>query len=260
MNEAISQVEVLRQEVLPITNLPEVKEIEESRSKFLQIALATKVLDQPTLAVANQLFLEANERIKAIDAKLDKSRKKAYDAYQEWLKLITELKEPYLKAKIYLNGQVTDYKRDQDRIRAEEEERNRIEAIRIEAERRQKEENDRLAQAAILEASGAIQEAEALVQEAIEEKEKPIEVYIPPPATPKVELEGASVKTYYSAKVTNKMKLIKAVAEGRASESCLDANMTTLNGLARSLKKEMKIDGVELVITSSMAATGRGNR
>ena len=240
-----------------LTNLPEVQEIEEVRSKFLSVALSLKVSDQPTLEIGNQLFLEANNRIKNIDEKLDPKKKLAYRAYQEWLKLIEELKEPYIKGKAYLNIQIVDYKKEQERIRNEEMERQRQKAIKEEMERRKKEEDERLAQAAELEAAGATEEAEALIAETVEEIEKPLEVYIPPPETPKVKLEGATVKTFWSANITNKMKLIKAVAEGRAPESCLDPNMTVLNGLARSLKKEMKIDGVEAVSTSSMSATGR---
>jgi hypothetical protein len=240
-----------------LTNLPEVQEIEEVRSRFLSVALSLKILNQTTLEAGNQLFLEADSRIRAIDEKLDPKRELAYRAYQEWLKLIKELKEPYLKAKTYLNGQVTTYTLEQEKKRREEEEIARQEAVKAEMEHRKKEEGDRLSQAAELEKAGAHEEAEALIQETVEENQKPVEVYVPPPETPRVVLSGASVKTYYSAKVVNFMKLVKAVAEGRAPSNCLEANMTVLNGLARSLKKEMKIDGVEAVSISSMASTGR---
>jgi len=241
MNEAINQVEVVRQEVMPIPD----------QAKMIVVK------DQPSLMRANAFFLDIKALRKKIDDTFSPIIQAAHKTHQEAIAQRKLVEEPLIVAEKYLNGQVTDYKREQDRIRLEEEERLRQEAIKAEAERRQKEEEERLAQAAELEAAGAKEEAEALMNEAIEEKEKPIEIYIPPPATPKVELEGAIVKTYYSAKVTNLAKLIKAVAERRAPENCLEPSMTVLNGLARSLKKEMKIDGVELVVTSSMASTGR---
>jgi len=241
----------------PLTNLPEVREIEETRSQFLSVALSMKVSDQPSLTVANQLFLEADARIKAIDEKLDPKRELSFRAYQEWLKLIKELKDPYLKGKAYLNTQMVDYKREQDRIREEEQERLRQEALKAEAARRREEEERRIKEAAELEQAGLTEEAEALVNETVDENQKPIEVYVPPLATPKAELEGATVKTYWQAEVTDLRALCRAVAEGKAPIACVEPNMTVLNAQARALKKELAIPGVKAVSTSSMASTGK---
>lgn len=146
----------------------------------------------------------------------------------------------------------------QDHLRAEEEEKNRLEAIRLEAERRQKEEDDRLAKAAELEASGAKEEAEALISEAIEEKERPIEPYIPPPETPKVKLEGATVKTHWHAEITDLKELCAWSGKMGNTTAYVLPNMPTLNTLASRLKKELNIPGVKAVSTSGLAATGRG--
>jgi len=242
MNDAISQVEVVKQEVLPIP--------EEAKRIIIK--------DQTSLARANLLFLQIKVLRKKIDDTFSPIIAAAHRTHQEAITQRKMVEEPLILAEKYLNGQVTEYKRKQDRLRAEEEEKNRLEALRLEAERRQKEEDDRLAQAAILEASGAKEEAEALVSEAIEEKEKPIEVYVPPPVTPKVELNGATVKVYWKAEVTDLKALCKAIAEGRAAVNLVEPNMTALNGMARSLKKEMNVPGVKAVSTTSMAATGRG--
>jgi len=240
-----------------IMNLPEVREIEETRSKFLTMALSTKVSDQKTLTFANELFLEADANIKAVDEKLDPKRELAYRAYQEWLKLIKELKEPYLKGKTYINNQIVIYKKEQDRIRDEEMERQRQEAIKIEMDRRWKEEEDRISQAIALEEVGAHEEAESLISETIEDKEKPIEVYTAPASTPKVILTGATVKEYWHAEVTDLRALCKAIGEGKYPTAYVKANMGPLNDQARDLKKEFNIPGVKAVSMSSMAATGR---
>ena len=242
MNEVINQVEVVKQEVLPIPDQ----------------ANMIVVKDQGTLIKANDFFLTIKALRKKIADTFDPIISKAHAAHKEALNQKAIVEAPLIVAEKYLNGQVTGYKMEQDRIRAEEEEKNRQEAIRIEAERRQKEEDERLAKAAELEASGAKEEAEALVNEAIEEKEKPIEIYIPPPATPKVELEGATVKTFWHAEVTDLKMLCKAIANGMAAVNLVEPNMTALNGMARSLKKEMNVPGVKAVSTTSMAATGKG--
>ncbi len=243
-----TEIEIVQKEVLTIP----------------QQARMIVVKDQGSLENANRFFIVIRALKKKIAATFDpmeaaakEAKRKAEESRKTIMEERAKIEAPLNVAEDYLSGQVVGYKREQDRIREEEQEKLRQEAIRIEAGRRKKEEDERVAQAAILEESGATEEAEALVNEAIEEKEKPIEVYIPPPETPKVKLEGASIKTYWSAKVVNLQKLVKAVAENKAPLTCLEANMTTLNGLARSLKKEMKIDGVEVVQTSSMGATGR---
>ena len=241
MNEAISQVEVVRQEVMPIPD----------QAKMIVVR------DQASLSKANDFYLTIKALRKKIADTFNPIIEKAHAAHKEALNQKALVEAPLILAEKYLNGQVTEYKRKQDRIRAEEEEKNRLEAIKIEAERRKVEELSKLEQAEELERAGLPVEAQALLDEAIEEEEKPIEVYMPPPVTPKVELNGASVKTFWHAEIIDLKGLCYAVANGKAPLNCIEANMTVLNGLARSLKKEMAIPGVKAVSTSSMAATGR---
>lgn len=237
----MNEIETVRQEVIPIP----------------EYARLIIVKDQSSLEEANRFFLDIKALRKKIASVFDPIISKAHAAHAEALEQKKQAEAPLIVAEKYLNTQVTDYKREQDRIRAEEEERLRQQAIKEEMEKRRKEEDERLAQAAELERVGAHIEAGAIIAEAIMESVRPVEPYIPPPATPKVELNGASIRLTYSAKVTDMKKLIMAVAEGKAPSNCLEANMVVLNGLARSLKKELKIDGVEVVETRSLAATGR---
>ena len=241
MNESINQVEIVKQEVLPIPD----------QAKMIVVK------DQISLQKANLFFLDIKALRKKISEVFNPIISKAHAAHQEALKQKADAEAPLVLAEKYLNGQVTDYKREQDRLRQEEEERNRLEAIRIEAERRQKEEDDRFAKAAILEASGAKEEAEAVIQEAIEEKEKPIEIYIPPPVIQRVVLTGATVKEYWHAEVTDLRLLCKAIGEGKCPTAYVKANMGPLNDQARDLKKEMAIPGVKAVSSSNLAATGK---
>jgi dGTP triphosphohydrolase len=206
------------------------------------------VRDQPSLSKANDFYLVIKGLRKKIADTFDPIIYKAHAAHKEALTQKSLIEASLVTAEKYLNGQVTAYHQEIEKKRREEEEIARQKAIKEEMERRKAEEEARIAQAAELEAAGATEEAEALMVETIEENEKPMEVYIPPPTTQKVD---------FSARVVDMKKLIKAVAEGRAPVNCLEANATVLNGLARSLKREMKIDGVELVEIASMAATGR---
>ncbi len=241
--------------------------IEQVKAETLPIPTQAKMIivrDEGSLRQANDFFniiRALRKKIASVFDPMEEAAKEAKRKAEDSRKAIVEQREkieaPLKDAESYLGGQVVDYKKEQDRKREEEIGLQRQKAIKEEMERRKKEEEARIEQAAALEAAGAQEEAQALVDEVIEDIGRPVEVYVPPPETQKVKLDGATVKTFWSAKVTNKMKLIKAVAEGKAPEGCLDPNMTVLNGLARSLKKEMKIEGVEAVPTSSMSSTGR---
>ena len=72
------------------------------------------------------------------------------------------------------------------------------------------------------------------------------------PAMPKV--KGISTRKKWSAEVTDKMALVKAVAEGRQPLRMLEPNMKVLNQMAVALKDEMRVDGVVAKSEDSMSA------
>jgi hypothetical protein len=215
------------------------------------------VKDPQSLVKANDFFLTLKALRKKIGDTFDPIIKKANEAHKEAINQKKLIEAPLVVAEQYLNVQVTAYKREQDRKRKEEEEELRQQAIKDEAERRKKEEDDNIARAAELEGAGATEEAAALISETIEKKEEPLTVTVPPPETPKVKLEGATVVEYWHAEVTNFRDLVKAVANGQVDLDCLEPNITVLNGFARRQQKAMAIPGVKAVAMSSMKATGR---
>jgi hypothetical protein len=70
----------------------------------------------------------------------------------------------------------------------------------------------------------------------------------------KVKVAGISTRTTWSGEVTDKMALIKAVAEGNAPATLLEVNMPALNQMARALKGEMIYPGTKAVATQNIAA------
>ncbi len=71
-------------------------------------------------------------------------------------------------------------------------------------------------------------------------------------AAPKV--AGMSTRKTYKAAVTDKMALIKAVAEGKAPDVLLEPNMTALNGQARALKEALNYPGVQLIVDETLSS------
>jgi len=242
----------------------EIETVQREVTPLSEQALMIRVQDMPTLSRANDMFLVLRQMRKKIGDVFDpmensakEAKRKAEDSRKEIVRQREKIEEPLLRAEAYLNGQITDYKREQDKIRAEEEEKLRQKAIKEEMERRKKEEDARMKQAAALEKAGAKEEAEALIEETIQAQEEPMQVYVAPPSTPKVELNGMTMVTNWHAEVISLKDLCLAVGQGKQPLAYVEANMPTLNTMAVRLNKEMNIQGVKAVSVTKSRPTGR---
>jgi len=90
------------------------------------------------------------------------------------------------------------------------------------------------------------------INDEIEEIKNESVVFAPVVETPKA--SGISTREIWSAKIVDKMALIKAVADGKAPATLLDVNTTIANQLARSMKKDLSIPGIEAVSNNIIAA------
>ena len=223
-----------------------------------------RVMDAASMATANDGFLTIRRMRKEIasvfspmEEKAKEAKRAADDSRKEVMKQWEKVEAPLLAAEFYLNGQMSAYKREQDRIRAAEEEGLRQEAIKAEMARRQKEEEAKFRQAAELEASGAQYEADAIIEEVLEDIQKPIEVYTPPPTTQKVELDGMASRTTWKAQVNDLKALCMAIGTGKAAINLVLPNEPALNKLATALHEQMNVPGVKAVSETKMVPTGR---
>lgn len=140
-------------------------------------------------------------------------------------------------------------RREQERLQAAAEAEARrladLETQRLqrEAEARQRQEAERA------KAAGDIAKAERIAAASVvvaPVAPRPVFVAVPPPAeTPRV--EGVSSREGWKAEVTDLAALVRAVAANQAPLACLQPDMKVLNGLARSLKKDLVFPGVKAV-------------
>jgi len=84
-----------------------------------------------------------------------------------------------------------------------------------------------------------------------------MQVYVPPPSTPKVELNGMAMVTTWHAEVVDIKALCLAVGQGRCPTAYVEANLPALNKQAISLKGEMRIPGCKAVSETKSRPTGR---
>ena len=123
-----------------------------------------------------------------------------------------------------------------------EAERRRIEA---EAQERARKEREKLEKAAEKAAEkGQTERAEALQEQA--------ENVATPKVAKRAKGGGAHTQARWSAEVTDKMELIKAVAAGTAPHTLLDVNTTVLNKQAEVLKDAFCIPGAKAVKKTSV--------
>lgn len=165
---------------------------------------------------------ELDERRKAITRPIDDAKKRIMDLFQPALKYLEDAEQTIKRDMLVWN-------REQERLRQEREARLR--------EQQRKEREKLQQQAEKASASGKTEKAEALLQQA--DMTDGVSVA---PATPKT---SSSVRKTWQARVTDKAALIKAAAERPDLQALLNVDQTALNAMARGLKSNLSIPGVE---------------
>ena len=193
---------------------------------------ALKVVDQASYDFTQEINKQAYQAKKAFHDwfdPIDDASKKQRQAVIAQGKKIDEPFDYIIKT---TGSRAAEWMADEERKAAK---------LRQEAEAaaRKKAEDKQLEEAQLLADLGMDEAAEeALVAEPVIEK-----VRVPEPT----KAEGTSVRTYYSAEVVDLKALVVAVATGLASHSCIEANMTYLNGIARLEGEAMNIPGVRAI-------------
>jgi hypothetical protein len=190
-----------------------------------------------------------DDRIKAIIDKLAPAKQAAHEAHKRICSLENEAVLPLRAAMQIANRKLADFQREEERKAA-------IEKARLEKEQREREEAARLAEALAHEQAGDHEQAAAVL-------EAPIVTAAV--AAPKPVTQGIQYRETWSAQVSDKMKLVKAVAcvcgkcECKGNLSLLglvDANQPSLNAVARAQKANLNIPGVK-AISDKQVARGR---
>src|SRR3972149_1146124 len=214
--------------------LIETKSIDSKVMTSLDYAKNLQITDDLLCEIAIDYERGLSNLIKEIDATFDPHIKKAFEAHRG---LVAEKKkhvEPVEEAKRLIKGKRIVYVDWQARIRKAEE-------ARLQAEARRLAEEAALRDAITAEAEGRPEEAEAIISEPVS-----VPIVTIAKTTPSAGVGGA-IREVWSAEVYDLHALVAAIVEGKASIGLIEPNMTALNGMARSLKKNMVIPGVRAV-------------
>lgn len=224
---------------------PEAKKLSTQAENYVTVAdglqITTHGQYQDAGGVLKQIKAKAKELTDtrlSITRPMDEAKKKVMAFFKTPLDFLTSA-EGIIKPRMISFNEAEEKKRraDEEKVRKEAEKEAAYQA-KLAEKRAQTQEK-----------YGKTEEAEAIREEVAA---APVVVPIPSRERPKA--AGVAMRTTWSAEVTDKMALIKAVAAGQVPPSVLDANMKVLNGMARSLKRELNYDGVKAVASKGIAA------
>lgn len=211
-------------------------------------ARALKVTDGSTYQQAAELLVgikalrgEVNETFDPIIADAHKAHKTACEKKRA-------ADAPLLEAETILKRSMSDYNVEQERLRLEEQRR-------LEEQARREEEDRRLAEAAALEKEGHDTNCPELVVEAERVLEQPVMTAPVQVARAVPKVAGIVHRENWSARVTSLIALVRFIATHPEHVNLIQPNQAALNSLARSMKANLRIDGVQPVNTPTVAAS-----
>lgn len=249
-----------------------------SKAQRMLTAAQAFVIDSPTMY---ELAAGDLQKVKSLAKDVEEKRTAITVPLNQALKAVNDLfrapKEFLATAETALKNAMIAYDREQQRKadearreaeRVAREERQRIEAEAREAARKAQEEADRIAkEAADAAAAGDAAKAAELQQQAeqtvaagaaqaesIAMEAEMVTAAPVPVATTAPKVSGLSTRQNWKARLTDKMALIKFVAEHPEHQHLLDVNQSSLNQLAKAQKDAMKLPGVEAYTDAVMSA------
>lgn len=206
--------------------------LEERALSVPEQARELKVIDSDSWIRASNFLGVIKDLRKEIDDTLDPVVKKAHEAHKAAVAAKKKVEAPLVEAETYLRGDMSRYKREVDAANA---------AARRQAEIERQREVESLEQRGDLSAADAVRMAPVVV----DAEEPPVG-------------SGVDTRSIWRAEVTDKMALIRAVAEGRVPEAVLAIDTKVLGSLARSLKGALNYPGVRVVEDVGIAVRRRG--
>jgi hypothetical protein len=213
-------------------------------------ARALTIADASGYARARELLLDIKALQHEVDAAFDPIITDANRAHKTACAQKRQAEAPLVEAETILKRGMSAYHVEQERLR-------QVEQRRLEEEARIAEEARRLEEAAALELEGHRTDNAELVADAHALIAQPITA---PPVlaaktTPKI--AGISHRENWGATLLSLRALIRFVAAHPEYENLLSYNVAAGNALARSLKTNLKVDGLRAVNTPNVAASGR---
>ncbi len=207
-------------------------ELESKVAVVVQDAKALKITNQVEYETAGRFVLEyVNPVLKEIDKTFDELIDTTNRAHKEAVAQKKRHATPMLEAKAIAIDKCRDYQNKQARIEAAKQRK-------AEEAARKREEKERLKEAEAAQKAGVSEEE---VDAILETPMQTAPVKVTPTIT---RVKGLVREKRFSAQVTNKLVLVRYIAQNPQFLHLLEPHMPSLNTLATSLGERMQIPGV----------------
>jgi hypothetical protein len=262
----------------PVTSLDRA-DLEQQVSELVQMAQSITIRDQATLDAAGLMLTERIKPLqKQADDIFDPIISAANKSHKAALAAKAKVRGPLDAAELVLKDGIDAYCAEKDRLAAieaerlrdEQEERDRIERERLEQERimTQNQLNSELVLShaeeveAQIEALGPNASPDDIARLCAAPEPEPIYVapelpmFSPVPALVPAYTrpKGISTPKTFVAEVTDIRLLCRAIADGKEPAHYVTPNMTALNQLARAQKNAMALPGVRAILSTGVSA------
>lgn len=191
-----------------------------------------------------ELLRDIKTMRKAVKELCQPAVKAAHAAHVAAKNIENELDKPLVEAETFIKQRMSEYATQAERDR-------RIEEARKAKLQKDADDQLRLAEAELLEESGDMRGAQELIDAPAEPSAPPIAQRAVPTTA------GVAMRDVWTAEVVDKLALVKAVAEGKHPLAAVEPNMVFLNQQAKSLKREFRFEGVEVVCKKEVAGRAR---
>ena len=211
----------------------EVQQMKADGAALVAQARAFLVVDEASCLAADQAASLCDQRAKNGKARLEKTRKSMYDAYQNVLDLIKEVAGPFEAARKIFNDKIYSW-------RSEEKRRREAEAAKQREADKKRIEDERLKQAQKVSDAGRPDLADKILDE---------KIIVPAPEPPKIEsVAGSVMKENWKGRV---------VDESVLPREFMTPDLVKLNKVTKAMKGATRISGWEVWDEGTIARSSK---
>ncbi len=231
-------IELSGENGLVVLDAEKVGEAQTMMAPLLERAKAIQVVDEATFREATEAVVQCKRAARWVEENFGDARKAAHEAWKAITKAITRLTEP-------IEGAATTFSRKANGWREAENRRIEAEARKAEEAARKKADEEKLAIAADLDANGLHDAADRVLEEPT--------IVAPPVVREVPKVEGATFKENWTWELTDKVALVKAIAEGKLSADLLEVARGPMTALVKATKGKVVIAGVRVFNAGSIS-------
>lgn len=236
INQAITE-DTVAQIMTPVDKIKQ--KATDLATVFKQKSATIMIVDGAMLERAGNIAKQIKENIKAITAGMKPHKDNAYKTWKDLCVTENESIAPFQEAMDLIKPKIIAYQDEQQAIADEKQRQDEADQRQWDADEKKKLEDEKIAEAVKLEASGDYEKAAEVLEAPIED---PTPIYVPPPLKQKA--AGAGISKKWKARMVDFSKV---------EDRFKTFDQKAANQFATALKKNAKAPGIEFYPESHLS-------